>query len=100
VVAGALLALAHWALVIATVDFANPGLVLHYNLYFGIDRVGNWLDSLLLPGVATALVLLDVAVAAWLMKRDHWLAQATVFAGAATAALLLAVSALVRWQFR
>jgi len=94
------LSVAHWVLVLATIDYSNPGLVLHYNLYFGIDWVGSWLGSLIWPVVATGLTIMDIAIATWLMKRDHWLAQGLLLAGVLTTGLLLAVSALVRWQFR
>lgn len=91
---------AHWALVLATADYADPATVLHYNAYFGIDRVGTWRDALVAPAAATVIWLGDAAAAAWLMRRDHWLAQGVVLAGAVAVTLLLAVTAAVRYQFR
>ena len=75
-------------------------MVLHYNAYFGIDRLGTWRDALVAPAAATAIWLGDAAVASWLMRRDHWLAQGVVIAGAVAVTLLLAVTAAVRYQFR
>lgn len=91
---------AHWVLVLATADYANPAMVLHFNAYFGIDHIGPWTQGLVIPAAATAIWAGDTALAAWLMRRDHWLAQGVVLAGAGAAALLLAVTAVVRYQFR
>lgn len=90
---------AHWALVLATANYSDQATVLHYNAYFGIDRVGTWREALVVPAVATAIWLGDAAAAAWLMRRDHWLAQGMVLAGAVAATLLLAVTIAVRYQF-
>jgi hypothetical protein len=90
----------HWALVLATADYADPAAVLHYNAYFGIDQVGSWHKAMLLPAAATVAWAVDAAAATWLIRRDHWLAQGAVLAGAVTATLLLAVTAAVRYQFR
>ncbi len=91
---------AHWVLALLTTDFADPAAVLHYNAYFGIDQVGSWRQALALPAAATLAWVVDTAAAAWLMRRDHWLAQGLVLAGAIAATLLLAVTAAVRYQFR
>ncbi len=91
---------AHWALVLVTADYSDPAMVLHYNAYFGIDQVGSWRQALALPAAATLAWVADTAAAAWLMRRDHWLAQGVVLAGALSATLLLAATAAVRYQFR
>lgn len=97
--AAALAVAGHWALVLATLDPAGQSTVLHYNAYFGIDRIGTWRGALEYPAAATVILALDLAAAAWLMRRDHWLAQGAVAAAAVSAALLLATSAAVRYQF-
>ena len=91
---------AHWALVLATADYVDPAIVLHYNAYFGIDQVGTWRGALVAPAAATAVWIGDTVVAAWLMRRDHWLAQGMLLAGAIATTLLLAVTVAVRYQFR
>jgi hypothetical protein len=37
--------------------------VLHYNVYFGVDLLGAWWQTLILPGVALVFVLMNLFLA-------------------------------------
>jgi len=60
----AVLDIANW---ITLAIFINSGrsysIILHYNVYFGVDLVGEWWQSYLAPATATVLTLLNVFLA-------------------------------------
>ncbi len=56
---------ANW--IVLTVFFAGNSQsffsILHYNVYFGVDLVGEWWQAYSVPSIATFLVLLNVFLA-------------------------------------
>jgi len=53
-------------------------LVLHYNLYMGIDQLGSWLWLLLLPALWVGFLLVDLLLAYGFYQRDQQLALGLV----------------------
>ena len=49
-------------------------LVLHYNLYMGIDQLGSWHWLMLLPALWVVCVLIDLLLAYVFYQRDQQLA--------------------------
>lgn len=99
VILATIITLAHWILLIITIDTQVPAVVLHYNIYFGIDQLGSWRQAFNLPLISTVILLIDWLVAIWLMRRDHWLAYGLLWVGMVVSALALVISAMVRWQY-
>ncbi len=62
----------------------NGSVILHYNVYLGIDEIGAWPWAFLLPGVWLAATALDLAFAYGSYRADPHLAVSLV----ASAALL------------
>lgn len=63
---GLLLNAAIWGLFFWAIPFGSSSVVLHYNIFSGIDRVGTWWGFAVLPGTGTFILLLHAfAVMAW-----------------------------------
>lgn len=59
----ALVNLATWTLLLVSLSRLNGNIVLHYTTYFGVDLVGSWERSLLLPAFGLLLLAFNTAVA-------------------------------------
>ena len=54
--------------------YSNRELIpLHYDIFFGIDRIGEPYKALFYPGLAAALLVLNFAFGLFLMHRDKYL---------------------------
>ena len=59
-----ILDIANWiGLAIFINSSRSYSIILHYNVYFGVDLVGEWWQSYLAPAVATFLTLLNIFLA-------------------------------------
>ena len=63
--------LATWSLFLFKKIVASPLAVLHYNIYAGIDVLGNWYWLYLLPALALLISILDclLAITFWTRFR-------------------------------
>lgn len=48
--------------------------VLHYNVYFGVDMVGDWWQIFLLPLVGTCFLVVDTGLAYWFYRKKERIA--------------------------
>ncbi|OGL59205.1 hypothetical protein A3H10_01195 [Candidatus Uhrbacteria bacterium RIFCSPLOWO2_12_FULL_46_10] len=61
-------------LAVGLIVFIMPreeNLVLHYNIYFGIDLLGNWYEVLFIPLAGLILVILNAVVGSFVWRRDR-----------------------------
>ncbi len=49
----------------------SPITVLHYNIYAGIDIIGQWYWLYLIPGIVAALSLINFLLAIWFWARQQ-----------------------------
>lgn len=79
--------LVHWTLISAiflnianwsiTAFFIRPTeveIILHYNVYFGVDIVGMWWQAYLLPAVGTVFMVVNTILAYLLFSRRERIA--------------------------
>jgi hypothetical protein len=93
---------ANW---IALAVFINAGrsysIILHYNVYFGVDLVGEWWQAYLAPALATALILLNIFLAWKFYGKKERAASYVLLAASVMIQLSSAVAsasvALVNW---
>lgn len=74
--------------------FIRPGklpIILHYNVYFGVDLVGAWWHAYALPGMSVLFFCINVFVALWLYQWKERIASYILL----LATLLLQMSALI-----
>lgn len=87
--------LVHWVLVgtlllnlaiwIATFFFIRPAdfpIILHYNVYFGVDILGDWKEIYFLPGMSTALALVNLLSAFLAYRQKERIAAYLLLLGA------------------
>jgi hypothetical protein len=69
----ALLIVAGWVLFLFKPIAHSPLAILHYNVYFGFDVVGNWIWLILTPALALLFSLINVLLAVYLWtKQTVW----------------------------
>ncbi|HLB50695.1 MAG TPA: hypothetical protein VJL38_00785 [Patescibacteria group bacterium] len=74
--------------------FIRPGkipIILHYNVYFGVDLVGAWWHAYALPVMSIVFILINMFVALWLYQWKERIASYILL----LATLLLQMSALI-----
>lgn len=49
--------------------------VLHYNIYFGFDIVGNWQWLYIIPGISLALSIINLGLAFYLWNKQQFWSQ-------------------------
>ena len=67
--------LANWgalAFFIRKVDFP---IILHYNVYFGVDIIGNWWETYFLPAAGTVIFAVNVLLAYFFYQRKERIAS-------------------------
>lgn len=60
-----------WA---ASIFFIRPvdfPIVLHYNVYFGVDMIGDWWQVYLLPSMGLAMLLLNICLGLFFYRRKE-----------------------------
>lgn len=61
--------LLHAAGLLILLAFVNPqqsSVILHYNVYFGVDVIGDRIQIFLLPSIATLFFVMNIFLAKWL----------------------------------
>lgn len=61
------------ALIIFAIDKTRGIITLHYDIFFGIDRIGSWQRLFLYPGLAMVLVFVNFCFSYLLFPRDKYL---------------------------
>jgi hypothetical protein len=88
--------LANW---IALWHFIKPvdySIILHYNVYFGVDMTGNWKSVFILPGTGLFLFAVNLALAYYFFgKKERIASHILLMAGFMIQLSLLVASASV-----
>jgi hypothetical protein len=87
--------LIHWAIVgsffvnlavwLAALFFVRPvdyPIILHYNVYFGVDILGEWWQFYFLPGVGSVFFLVNILMAYFFYERRERIAAYLFLLGA------------------
>lgn len=54
-----------WVLTIVFIPSDQSGVILHYNVYFGVDLIGDGIQTYLVPAVGLVLGLVNMSLARW-----------------------------------
>ncbi|MBI2410458.1 MAG: hypothetical protein HYV32_00985 [Candidatus Kerfeldbacteria bacterium] len=68
-----LLSAASFGLILWKIPPTENTVFLHYNVYFGVDRTGNWRDIFWLPGSGAAMVVVNAALVLWSKRMDAFI---------------------------
>jgi hypothetical protein len=64
---------AGWGILLYFIRPRETPLILHYNVYFGVDLLGSWWQAYLLQGVATVLLFLHIFLAySFYQRKDRF----------------------------
>lgn len=75
------LLLVGWGMLIYFIRPRETPLILHYNVYFGVDLLGTWWQAYVLQGVASLLFLLHTALGySFYKKKDRFAAYILLLA--------------------
>jgi hypothetical protein len=76
-----------WIALFRTVVPTDSSIILHYNIYFGVDVVGNWKSLFSMPTLAAVLLLLNLVLSRFFYYKERMVSY--LFAGAALILQLL-----------
>jgi hypothetical protein len=62
--------LAIWILLAFFIRPVDMDIILHYNVYFGVDVMGNWKQVFLLPFVGLILLIINTILAVYFFQRE------------------------------
>lgn len=60
-----------WIAVWQMVKPTDQPMILHYNVYFGIDAIGNWRNILLMPFLALVFLLVNVILSRFFYYKER-----------------------------
>lgn len=76
-----------WVALFWTAVPTDSPIILHYNIYFGVDVVGNWKSLFFMPTLALGMLLLNLGLARFFYYKERLIAY--LFAGTALILQLL-----------
>lgn len=93
--------LADWGLLaffVRPVDFL---IILHYNVYFGVDILGSWQEAYFLPAVGTFFLAMNVFLGYFFYQRKERIATYLFLLGAfiVQAGVLIAEASIIKINF-
>ena len=80
--------LANWLIIAIFINHLDGDIILHYNVYFGVDELGNWKQAFLLPIIGIILFALNAVLAAWFYAKKERIASH----------ILLLASLMAQWS--
>lgn len=67
--------LAGWIVPLIFIKPIDKNIILHYNVYFGVDMTGRWQQVFFLPGIGLAVLLLNSALALFFYAKKERIAS-------------------------
>lgn len=67
--------LTNWLILTIFINKTQGNIILHYNVYFGVDNLGNWKQSFLAPAVGLFLFLVNFSLAFFFYKNKERIAS-------------------------
>ena len=79
--------LALWIFIWFVVQHTDRPIILHYNVYFGVDSIGNWRNVFLMPAISTLILVANIVLSRFFYFKERLAAY--LFAGMALLVQLL-----------
>lgn len=96
--AGIFFNLAIWLVLCLNFKPQNDPIILHYNIYFGIDLIGPWHKIYLLPVFGLACFFINFLISVILYGRERLLSYFFIFISSLTQIILLTASIFLIFQ--
>ncbi len=76
-----------WAALHFTVIATDQPIILHYNVYFGVDSIGDWRNIFVMPAIAILIFLVNLILSRFFYYKERLVSY--LFAGMGLLAQLL-----------
>ena len=76
-----------WAVLRFTVQATDQPIILHYNIYFGVDSIGDWRNVFIMPAIALIIFLVNLILSRFFYYKER--PASYLFAGMALLVQLL-----------
>lgn len=83
--------LTNWIILAIFINKAEGNIILHYNVYFGVDNLGNWKQSFLAPAIGLFLFLVNLNLAFFFYKNKENIASYSLL----LASIMIQVSLII-----
>lgn len=74
-IAAFFLNIANWASLAVFIRPVDFPIILHYNVYFGVDLIGNWRQAYFLPAVGTIMLAVNAILAYFFYRQKERIAS-------------------------
>ncbi|MDR3559743.1 MAG: hypothetical protein P4L62_03755 [Candidatus Pacebacteria bacterium] len=82
---------ADWTILLVFMNRLDADVILHYNVYFGVDMLGNWKLAFMMPAVGLVLFLVNAFLADYFYRNKERIASYILL----LAALMVQLSLIV-----
>jgi len=86
--------LINWAGLTFFINKTSRGIILHYNVYFGVDRTGGWVESFLMPVIGLFLILINLYLAFFFYNSKERIASYVILLASLMVQLSLIISSI------
>ena len=67
--------LANWAALKIFIQPVDLPIIIHYNVYFGVDMLGDWKNLFLMPAIGLFLFLVNLSLSLYFYQRKERIAS-------------------------
>lgn len=67
--------ISNWIILFIFMNKVDGDVILHYNVYFGVDNIGSWKKSFIMPFIGIIIFSLNVFLAAFFYKNKERIAS-------------------------
>ena len=82
---------ADWTILLVFMNRVDAAVILHYNVYFGVDMLGSWKLVFIMPAVGLVLYLINAFLADYFYRNNERIASYILL----LAALMVQLSLIV-----
>ena len=86
--------ISNWLILAIFMNKIDGNVILHYNVYFGVDNIGNWKMSFLMPFIGVILFFINLFLATFFYKNKERIASYVLLLGLFMAQMGLIVASV------
>jgi len=81
-----------WLILTSQIKNLTDSVILHYNVYFGIDLLGSWYQLFWLPAIGVAIIFTNFLFASLFLHKERILSYFLVFGSSLAQVIILLAS--------
>ena len=86
--------LINWVILAIFINKNVRSIILHYNVYFGVDRTGGWGESFIMPAVGIIIFLINFYLAFFFYKNKERIASYVILLASLMVQLSLIIGSI------